>query len=47
MVAAGYVLYSSSVVMMLSVGHGVFGFTLDPNYGEFVMSHVRVLSHIS
>lgn len=39
MVAAGYVLYSSSVVMMLSVGSGVFGFTLDPNFGEFVMSH--------
>ena len=43
MVAAGYVLYSSSVVMMLSVGSGVYGFTLDPNYGEFIMSHVRLL----
>ena len=41
MVAAGYVLYSSSVVMMLSVGSGVYGFTLDPNFGEFIMSHVR------
>ena len=39
MVAAGYVLYSSSVVMMISAGRGVYGFTLDPNYGEFIMSH--------
>ena len=42
MVAAGYVLYSSSVVMMLSIGFGVFGFTLDPNCGEFVMSHDKL-----
>jgi fructose-1,6-bisphosphatase I len=47
MVAAGYVLYSSSVVMMMSVGRGVFGFTLDPNFGEFVMSHVRFVVTIS
>eukprot|EP00048_Salpingoeca_helianthica_P015377 m.226487 g.226487 ORF g.226487 m.226487 type:complete len:366 (-) comp16958_c0_seq1:129-1226(-) len=42
MVAAGYVLYSSSVVMMLSFGTGLYGFTLDPNYGEFVMSHEKL-----
>lgn len=42
MVAAGYVLYSSSVVMMLSFGAGLYGFTLDPNYGEFVMSHEKL-----
>lgn len=39
MVAAGYVLYSSSVVMVLSVGQGVHSFTLDPNFGEFIMTH--------
>lgn len=39
MIAAGYVLYSSSVVMVLSTGNGVHSFTLDPNYGEFIMSH--------
>lgn len=38
LVAAGYVLYSSSVVMVLSVGQGVHSFTLDPNFGEFIMT---------
>ncbi|EGD77579.1 fructose-1,6-bisphosphatase [Salpingoeca rosetta] len=38
MVAAGYILYSSSVVMVLSTGHGVHMFTLDPTFGEFVMT---------
>ncbi|CAD7698381.1 unnamed protein product [Ostreobium quekettii] len=37
--AAGYCLYSTSTVLVLSVGDGVFGFTLDPLIGEFVMSH--------
>ena len=36
---AGYVLYSSSTVMMLTVGSGVYGFTLDWNTGEFTLSH--------
>ena len=39
---AGYVLYSSSTVMMLTTGHGVYGFTLDWSTGEFVMSHEDV-----
>ena len=39
---AGYVLYSSSTVMMLTVGSGVYGFTLDWNTGEFVLSHENV-----
>ena len=39
---AGYVLYSSSTVMMLTVGSGVYGFTLDWNTGEFVLSHEDV-----
>eukprot|EP00045_Choanoeca_perplexa_P016617 m.225554 g.225554 ORF g.225554 m.225554 type:complete len:358 (-) comp17310_c0_seq3:4696-5769(-) len=38
MVAAGYVLYSSSVVMALSTGSGVHMFNLDPTFGEFVMT---------
>jgi len=37
--AAGYVLYGSSVVMVYSTGHGVFGFTLDPSIGEYVLSY--------
>lgn len=38
-VAAGYVIYGSSVMMVYSAGHGVHGFTLDPTIGEFVLSH--------
>lgn len=39
LLAAGYCLYSSSVVFTLSLGKGVFAFTLDPAYGEFVLTH--------
>ncbi|KAL1808158.1 hypothetical protein DCAR_0727564 [Daucus carota subsp. sativus] len=39
LLAAGYCLYSSSVVFTLSIGNGVYGFTLDPAYGEFVLTH--------
>jgi fructose-1,6-bisphosphatase I len=38
-VAAGYVVYGSSTIMVYTAGHGVFGFTLDPNVGAFVLSH--------
>ena len=38
-VGAGYVVYGSSTVMVYTVGHGVHGFTLDPNIGAFVLSH--------
>lgn len=37
-VAAGYVIYGSSTVMVYSAGHGVHGFTLDPTIGEFLLS---------
>jgi hypothetical protein len=36
---AGYCLYSSSTILVLSIGTGVFGFTLDPMIGEFVLTH--------
>jgi fructose-1,6-bisphosphatase I len=36
---AGYCLYSSSTVLVLTIGQGVFGFTLDPLVGEFVLTH--------
>ncbi|KAK4771320.1 hypothetical protein SAY87_031852 [Trapa incisa] len=39
LLAAGYCLYSSSVVFTLSIGKGVYAFTLDPAYGEFVLTH--------
>ncbi len=42
MVAAGYVVYGSGTVMMLSTGQGVHGFTLDPGIGEFFLSHPNI-----
>ncbi len=39
-VAAGYVLYGSSTMLVYTTGHGqVDGFTLDPSIGEFLLSH--------
>ena len=38
-VAAGYVIYGSSTVLVYTTGHGVHGFTLDPSVGEFLLSH--------
>ena len=38
-VAAGYVLYGSSTMLVYTTGVGVHGFTLDPSIGEFVLSH--------
>jgi fructose-1,6-bisphosphatase I len=37
--AAGYVLYGSSTMLVYTVGRGVHGFTLDPSVGEFILSH--------
>jgi len=42
LVAAGYVIYGSSVMMVYSSGHGVHGFTLDPTIGEFLLSHENI-----
>ena len=38
-VAAGYVVYGSSTMLVYTTGVGVHGFTLDPSIGEFVLSH--------
>jgi len=38
-VAAGYVIYGSSVMLVYTTGQGVHGFTLDPTIGEFLLSH--------
>ncbi|MBM4464635.1 MAG: class 1 fructose-bisphosphatase [Chloroflexi bacterium] len=38
-VAAGYIVYGSSTMMVYSSGQGVHGFTLDPTVGEFLLSH--------
>ena len=39
MMAAGYIIYGSGTVLVLSTGDGVYGFTLDPLVGEFFLSH--------
>jgi fructose-1,6-bisphosphatase I len=41
-VAAGYVVYGSSVMFVYTAGHGVHGFTLDPGIGEFLLSHENI-----
>jgi len=38
-VAAGYVVYGSSTMLVYCTGAGVHGFTLDPSIGEFLLSH--------
>lgn len=38
-VAAGYIIYGSSTMLVYSTGQGVHGFTLDPAVGEFYLSH--------
>ncbi|KAL8435177.1 hypothetical protein ACSSS7_002656 [Eimeria intestinalis] len=37
--AAGYVLYGSSTMLVMTTGSGVNGFTLDPSLGTFFLSH--------
>ncbi len=39
LVAAGYIVYGSSTMLVMSTGNGVHGFTLDPSVGEFLQSH--------
>ncbi|MGK2934185.1 MAG: class 1 fructose-bisphosphatase [Gemmatimonadaceae bacterium] len=41
-VAAGYVIYGSSTMMVYTTGQGVHGFTLDPAIGEFLLSHPHI-----
>ena len=38
-VAAGYILYGSSTMLVYTTGHGVNGFTYDPSLGEYLLSH--------
>ena len=42
LVAAGYVLYGTSTILVYSTGKGVNGFTLDPTIGEFCLSHQNI-----
>jgi fructose-1,6-bisphosphatase I len=41
-VAAGYAVYGSSTILVLTTGHGVHCFTLDPSIGEFFLSHANI-----
>jgi fructose-1,6-bisphosphatase I len=41
-VAAGYVIYGSSTILVYTTGQEVFGFTLDPTVGEFLLSHPSI-----
>jgi len=41
-VAAGYVIYGSSTILVYTTGNGVNGFTLDPSIGEFCLSHPNI-----
>lgn len=41
-VAAGYIIYGSSVMFVYSCGAGVNGFTLDPSIGSFLLSHENI-----
>ena len=41
-VAAGYMMYGSSTMLVYTTGQGVHGFTLDPTIGEFVLSHASI-----
>jgi fructose-1,6-bisphosphatase I len=43
-VAAGYVMYGSSTMLVYTTGQGAHGFTLDPTIGEFLLSHPRIIS---
>ncbi|AYB35560.1 class 1 fructose-bisphosphatase [Chryseolinea soli] len=41
-VAAGYVLYGSSTMLVYTTGHGVNGFTYEPTLGEYFLSHPQL-----
>lgn len=42
-VAAGYVLYGSTTMLVYTTGDGVHGFTLDPSIGSFLLSHHKMI----
>lgn len=41
-IVAGYVVYGSSTILVYTTGNGVYGFTLDPSVGEFILSHDNI-----
>ncbi|WP_347158326.1 class 1 fructose-bisphosphatase [Pontibacter chitinilyticus] len=43
-VAAGYIIYGSSTMMVYTTGNGVNGFTYEPSLGEFFLSHPDIVT---
>ncbi|KAJ1389050.1 fructose-1,6-bisphosphatase class 1/Sedoheputulose-1,7-bisphosphatase [Ochromonadaceae sp. CCMP2298] len=43
MVCAGYCAYGSATELVVSYGHGVERFTLDPSIGEFILTAERMV----
>lgn len=41
-VCAGYAIYGPTTMLVLSVGNGVYGFTLEPQLGEFILTHPSI-----
>ena len=41
-VAAGYLLFGASTMLVYTVGQGVHGFTLEPGIGEYLLSHEQI-----
>lgn len=41
-VAAGYVVYGPSTMLVYTTGNGVYGFTLEPSIGAYLMSHEAI-----
>lgn len=46
-VAAGYVIYGSSTMLVYTTGNGVNGFTYDPSLGAFYLSHPNMQTPVS
>ena len=46
LLGAGYCLYSSSTLFVLTLGSGVWGFTYDSMVGEFVLSHPNMQARL-
>ena len=42
LVCAGYASYDAATMLVLTTGHGVNGFTLDPTLGEFILTHRHI-----
>ncbi|MBC5993240.1 class 1 fructose-bisphosphatase [Pontibacter cellulosilyticus] len=43
-IAAGYIIYGSSTMLVYTTGHGVNGFTYEPSLGEFFLSHPNIVT---